>query len=149
MKDLKRELNVIVDNENLLRCKGRLQYAPLPFDSKTPIFLNDKHKLALLIVKNIHECYKYIGLKRTLTDLRQIFWIVRDRNFVRGVLKKCLVFRGFERKTYRYPITPPLAFLRLNDRRPFVTTRIDNFGPVYVKNVYWQSDKTYKARVTL
>ena len=57
LKDLKRELNVIVDNENLLRCKGRLRYAPLPDDSKTPILLNDKHKLALLIVKNMHECW--------------------------------------------------------------------------------------------
>ena len=57
LKDLKRELNVIVDNENLLRCKGRLRYAPLPDDSKTLILLNDKHKLALLIVKNMHECW--------------------------------------------------------------------------------------------
>ena len=57
LKDLERELNVIVDNENLLRCKGRLRYAPLSDDSKTPILLNDKHKLALLIVKNMHECW--------------------------------------------------------------------------------------------
>ena len=67
MKDQKRELNIIVDKENLLRCEGRLQYAPLPYDSKTPILLNDKLKLALLIVKNIHECYKHIGLKHTLS----------------------------------------------------------------------------------
>ena len=101
MKDLKRELNVIVGNENLLRCEGRLQYAPLPYHSKTPILLNDKHKLGLLIVKNIHECYKHIGLKHTLTELRQRFWIVRGRNFVRGVLKNCLVCRRFEGKTDR------------------------------------------------
>ena len=116
LKDLKRELNVIVNNENFSRCEGRRQYAPLPYDSKTPILLNNKHKLALLIVKNIHECYKNIGLKHTLTDSRQRFSIVRGRNFVRG---------------------------------DFVTTEIDNFGPVYVKNVFGQSDKTYKAWVTL
>ena len=39
--------------------------------------------------------------------------------------------------------------MRLNDCRPFVTTGIDNFGPVYVKNVSAQSDKTYKAWMTL
>ena len=65
LKDLKRELNVIIDNENLLRCEERLQYAPLHYDSKTPILLNDTHKLAQLIVKNIHECYKHIGLRHT------------------------------------------------------------------------------------
>ena len=101
LQDLKRELNVIVDNENLLRCEGRLQYAPLPYDSKTPILLYDKHKLSLLIVKNIHKWYKHIGLKHTITELRQRFWIVRGKNLVRGVLKKYLVCRRFEEKTYR------------------------------------------------
>ena len=119
LKDLKRQLNVIVDNENLLRRERRLQYAPLPYDSKTPILINAKHK--------------------------QRFWIVRGRNFVRGVLRKCSVCRRFEGKTYRYPITPPLAPLRLNGSRPFVTTGIDNVGPAYVKNVFGQSDKTHKA----
>ena len=85
----------------------------------------------------------------TLTELRQIFSIVRGRNFVRSVVRKCLVCRRFEGKTCHYPITPPLMPLRLNGSRPFVTTGIDNFGPVYVKNVYGQSDKTYKAWITL
>ena len=137
MKDLKRELNVIVDNENLLRCEGRLQYAPLPYDSKTPILLNDKHRLALA------------RLKHTLNELRQRFWIVRERNFVRGVVRICLVCRRFEVKTCHHPITPPVTPLRLNDSAPFVTTSIDKFGPVHVKNVYGQSDKTYKSWVTL
>ena len=110
---------------------------------------NDKHELALLIVKNIHECYKHIGLKHTLTVLRQRFWIARGRNFARGVLRKDLVCRTYEEKTYHYPINPPLTPLRLNDSRLFVTTEIDNFGPVYVKNIYGQSDKTYISGVTL
>ena len=143
LKDLKRELNVIVDNENLLRCEGRLQYAPLPYDSKTPILLNDKHKIAMLLVKNIHECYKHIGLKHTLTELRQRFWGVRGRNFVRGVLKNCLVYRRFEGKTYRNPITPPQTPFRLNLLLPP--------GLITLECSYMlqMSDKTYKAWVTL
>ena len=133
LKDLKRELNVIVDNENLLRCDRGNQYASLPYDSKTPILLNDKHKLAMLIVKNIHECYKHIGLKHTLTELRQRFWIVRGRNFVRGVLKNCLVCRRFEGKTYRYPITPPQTPFRLNLLLPPELITLDM--QLYVKNV--------------
>ena len=149
LKELKKELNVIIDKENLFRCEGRLQYAPLPYESKTPILLNEKHKLSELIVKYIHEQYKHIGLKQTLTELRQRFWIVKGRSFVRGVLRKCVVCRRFEGKTYRYPVTPPLTPLRLNDSRPFATTGVDNFGPVYIKNVYNESDKIYKAWVTL
>ena len=82
LKEKKRELNVVVLNENLLRCEGRLQNASLTHDSKTPTLLNDKQKLAQLIVKNIHKCYKHIGLKHTSSELRQIFWIARGRNFV-------------------------------------------------------------------
>ena len=46
LKDLKWQLNVSVDKKNLLRCEERIQHALLPCDSKTPILLNDKHKLA-------------------------------------------------------------------------------------------------------
>ena len=84
VKDLKRELNVIVDNENLLGCEGRLQYAPFSHDSKMPILLNDKGKLTLFFVNNAHECYKHISLKHTLTELRQRFWIVRAEILFEG-----------------------------------------------------------------
>ena len=109
-------------------------------DSKTDFWLSDRYKLAQLIVKNIHECYRYIVLQHSVTESRQRFSIERGRNFVKGVVGKCLVCRGFEGKLYRYPVTPQLTPLRLNDSRPFVTTEIENFGPVYVKNVYGQSN---------
>ena len=37
-------MNASVVKENLLRCEGKIQPAPLPCDSKTPTLLNDKHK---------------------------------------------------------------------------------------------------------
>ena len=86
MKDLKRELNVIVDNKNLLRCKGWLQYAPLPFDSKTPIFLNDKHKLALLLWK---ICTNVINIL-----VWNVHWVKADILDCKGQ-KFCS--RGFEK----------------------------------------------------
>ena len=73
--------------------------------------LNDNHTLAQLNVKNIYESYKHIALKHTLTELRQRFWIIRGRSFVREVLRKCLVCRRFEGKTYHCPITPILTTL--------------------------------------
>ena len=101
-------------------------------------------------MKNLHEFYEHISFKHTLTELKQRFRIVRRKNFVREFVTKCLlVCKRFEGKTYRYSITTSLTPLRLNDSRPFVTTGIDNFEPVYVKNVYGQSDKTYKTWVTL
>ena len=70
LNDLKREPNIIVDNENILRRKRRLRYAPLTYDSKTLILLNDKHDLSKLIIQKIRKRYKHTGLKQILTELR-------------------------------------------------------------------------------
>ena len=47
--------------------------------------------------------------------------------------------------------SPPLTALRLKDTRPFNTTGVDNFGPLFVKEVFCEKndDKMYKAWVTL
>ena len=54
-------------------CQERFQYAPIPYDIKRFFLLNDKQTLIQLIMKNIHECYKHIDFKHTLTELRQRF----------------------------------------------------------------------------
>ena len=92
-------------------------------------------------MKNIHECYKHIGLKHT--ELRQGFRIVRGRNL--GVLRKYLVCKRFERKTYHYSITPPLTPLVDLQLPPTLIT----FNVYMLQNVYGQSDKTYKRWFTL
>ena len=93
-------MTVIVNEENILRCtgKGRRQYTPLSYYSKKPIYFNDKHDISKLIVEEIHERYKKIGLKQTLNELRQIFWVVSGRNFVRRVFIKCLFADGVKGK---------------------------------------------------
>ena len=65
--------------------------------------------------------------------MRKNFWLFRGRNFVRKVLKSCLLCRKYEGPPYQYPVTPPLTKLTLFDSYVFYTTGIDNFGPLYVK----------------
>ena len=36
------DLNVKIDEEGILRCKGRLKFAPIPQETRSPILLNDK-----------------------------------------------------------------------------------------------------------
>ena len=47
--------------------------------------------------------------------------------------------------------SPPLIALRLKDTPPFNPTGVDNFGPLFVKEVFCEKndDKMYKAWVTL
>ena len=55
LRILKKDLNLIYDGDNLLRCKGRLKNAPLPYETKTPYLINTEHCLATLIVKHFHK----------------------------------------------------------------------------------------------
>jgi len=144
-----KQLNVHLDDDGILRCYGRLTNAPLPQETISPILLNSKHSLTRLIVLSIHNSMKHISLKHTLTEVRNKYWICKGRSFVRGLLIKCVTCRKLHSKSYNYPASPPLPSLRLNDTRPFYTTGVDNFGPVYLRNVFNDSGETFKAWVTL
>lgn len=151
--DLQRKFSehgVTLDHDDgLLRCGGRLNEAPLPYETRKPILLNPRHRLAQLIVTNIHRTLKHVSAKQTLTELRQRFWIFKGRSFVRTTLRKCTRCRLFNSKPYRYPAAPPLTKLRLQDNHPFSTTGVDNFGPLYVKEVFPNRNRLYKAWVAL
>ena len=60
------------------------------------------------------------------------------------------ICRKWHCKSYRYPPSPPLTPVKLNDLRPFFTAGIDNFGRVFVQNIYFvENDIMHKAWVTL
>ena len=51
---------------------------------------------------------------------------------------------------YNYPKAPSLTKLQLADTQPFSTTGVDNFGPVYVQNMFNRNDcEMRKLWVTL
>ena len=52
---------------------------------------------------------------------------------VRNISRACVICRKRHCKSYRYPPSPPLIPLRLNDLRPFFTGGIEKFGPVFLE----------------
>ena len=145
-------LNLTIDEKGLIRCTGRLSLAPLPYETRSPILLDPYYRLTKLITLNIHERNKHIGYKHTFTEFRQRFWIVRGRKLFRNLLRKCIFCKKIEGKSYAYPPSSrPLTALRLKDTHPFDTTGVENFGSLFVKEVFCEKndDKMYKAWVTL
>ena len=133
---LESELNVFNDDCGIIRCKGRLSQAPIPDSAKFPVLLARNHRLAELIVIRTHIMLKHSGVKQTLTEIRQKYWIPKGRSYIRKLLFNCVTCRRLQGKHYDYPTIPSLTPLRLSDIRPFFTIGIDNFGPLYVKNVF-------------
>ena len=76
---------------------------------------------------------RHNGCKETLNKLRQNYWILRGRNSVKVVLRKCRVCKMFEGKPYVYPNTPHLPKERLCDVRAFACIGIDYAGPILFK----------------
>ena len=101
LRILTKYFDLIYDDDNLIRCEGRLENAPLPYEIKTPYLINKYQCLATLIAKHFHESLLHISVKQTLTELRQKYWICRCRNFVRKILQNCNLCRKYEGSPYQ------------------------------------------------
>ena len=55
--------------DGLLRCKGRLDNADIPYATRHPVLLCKQHHLTLLIVQDAHERVKHNGVKETLMEI--------------------------------------------------------------------------------
>ena len=79
------DLNVKIDEEGILRCEGRLKFAPIPQETRSPILLNDKDPPSKLIILNIYESKKSISAKYTLNEFRQKFWLLCGKRIVKNI----------------------------------------------------------------
>ena len=76
--------------DGLLRVRGRLASAPVPYEKKHPIILPYKHHVTDLIIKQYHESLGHMGQECVLSSLRETFWVVKGRSAVRRVLRRCI-----------------------------------------------------------
>ena len=63
LKILSRDFKLIYGKNEFIRCEGRLKFAPLPYEVKTPHSNSTKHYLADLIVRRLHERSNHILIK--------------------------------------------------------------------------------------
>lgn len=142
-------LNTFTDENSLLRCRGRLENAPIPYEAKYPLLLTTESYFTRLVVLHAHNEVAHNGTRETLNRVRQEYWIPRGRNFVRKVVKSCWLCNYFEGKTFPYPNPPDLPESRLTDDRAFSNVGLDYAGPVYVKNVYGDLTDIFKCWIAL
>ena len=69
------QLGLYLDDDGLIRCRRRLQYAQLPHNTKFPILMPKESHLSTLIVRATHSMVLHGGVRETLTELRQSYWI--------------------------------------------------------------------------
>ena len=97
---LARQLRLFFDAEGFVHCGGRIHNAPLSEVTKFPYLLPAKHPLSRLIVLDIHVTLCHSGTGATITALRQTYWIPTARQYIKSILRHCVVCLRVTGRTY-------------------------------------------------
>ena len=130
---LVQQQRLILDDEELLRCGGRIHNAPLSEFTKFPYLLPSKHHFTKLIILHTHILQHHSGVNATLTSICQQYWIPSGRQQIRSLLCSCVICKKTSGRPYLTPDPPPLVKCRVNTAHPFEVTGVDFTGALYVR----------------
>ena len=134
-------LNPYIDEDGLIRIRGKLRRTCLPEASKNLIILR-AHPLLVLIIQHHHLRTFHIDSQLTVASLRQEFWILRARATVRSVLYKCIPCTR-ERPDVPVELMGDLPAASVNrTARAFVYTGVDYAGPIAVRTTPCRGHKS-------
>lgn len=141
-----RELKPFLDEDELLSVGGRLQHSDLSYREKHPWILPSDHRFTEMLVQYQHEKIMHAGVRDTLVQTREKYWILRARQVVKRVVSRCVLCKKFRAKAAQQT-TAPLPKDRITESPPFEITGVDFAGPLYVKT-HNSMTKSYIALFT-
>ena len=134
--------------QNVIRCKGRISNADLPYDTRFPIYLPSNSLFTKLIIQESHQQVFHQKVAATLTQLRAEYWIPRGRQIVKNTISKCQWCRLYDAMPYKPSPLPDLPKIRVGISPPFSNMGTDHLGPLYVRDIYTPK-KLFKCYIAL
>ena len=131
--------------EGIIHSYGRLKNAAMSDSCKYPILLPHANSLTRLIIANAHKVSLHSGVNHVLNFLREKWWIVRGRQSVKSVIRKCVQCLKVQGKPFPPQTDPPLPAERVNQSKPFQVSGVDYTGALLVKD----HNVTSKAYIVL
>ena len=125
------QFRLFIDDQGLLKCKGRINNAGLSATEKNPLLLPSKHPFVKMLVTDVHHRMKHGGVNSTLVALRGHYWILRGRLVVKSIIRSCVICKKLEGPPYCSQPSPDLPTCRVSDDPPFSHTGLDFAGPIY------------------
>ena len=141
-------LSPFIDQDRLLRVGGRLQSSFLSEDEKHPIVLPSKHPVTELVIRKAHLITLHGGPTLVQSHISRQYWIVKGRNFIRGVLRRCVQCARHNATTLEQQMGP-LPAIRTRPARPFTYTGVDFAGPFLFKTSPGRGLKAFKGYVAV
>ena len=126
-----------LDEEGIMRVRGRLGFSNLTFGQKHPIIPPKNHPFVRMLILHFHKENHHIGVDQLHFFLREKYWILKSRQLIRRILHTCVKCR---RVTSR-PMEPimgnmPESHLRLShEEPPWAHVGVDLTGAIQLKKV--------------
>ena len=141
-----KDLKPFLDDDGLMSVGGRLQHSEFSFREQHPWVLPTNHRYSELLVQYCHERVMHSGVRYTLVEVRERYWVLKGRQLVKQILPHCYICRRLKVKPVQQ-VTAPLPRDRVTESPPFEVTGVDFAGPLYVKTS-GQAKKAYIALFT-
>ncbi|XP_015190534.1 PREDICTED: uncharacterized protein LOC107074033 [Polistes dominula] len=125
-------LNPFVDERRILRVGGRLGRSDLPYEQKHAALLPKAHFVTAIIIREKHEKIYHGGAQATLNAVSENFWPINGRAEVKGIISRCTMCLLWKPIIPKYKMSE-LTTNRLQLNRPFLHTRVDFCGPIFIK----------------
>ena len=116
------QFNLFLDDDDILRCRTRINNASISDASKRPILMPRDHHYSKLIIRESHESVFHYGLRETLNHVRTQYWILRGREAVKKVIRPCVICKRAEGLPFAGCVLPDLPRFRVDDNAPFSHT---------------------------
>lgn len=121
-----------IDNNGLMRMRGRIERSSLTYDQKHPIILSGDSTLAKKLIVEAHQRTLHGGSQLCIQYLRDMYWITGLRSAMRMYIRKC-VRCTIHRKNVAKQIMADLPQTRVQMSRPFANCGVDYAGPFSLK----------------
>ncbi|GFY33532.1 uncharacterized protein TNCV_4538661 [Trichonephila clavipes] len=130
-KDSKtRELNPFLNEKGIVRINGRLHQSTLSCHEKHPILIPGKIRFTKFLVKDAHEKVVHSSVADTLIQVREKYWIPKERQIIKSIVRKCFVCKKIQFRPCTQIMTP-LPRDRIEQSPPFAVTGLDFAGLIY------------------
>ena len=122
-------LTPFVDEDGLVRVRGRLQQSGLSHEEQHPVLL-PKGRVAELLVRDQHRLMSHCGVSTLITAVRAAYFVVGLRCLAKRVKRSCMSCQRQDAVACNEPAAP-LPRDRVTRAPPFAVTGVDFAGPVF------------------
>ena len=127
-----RKPHLVLGNDGILRVGGRLENAPVEFETKHPIILPYRHHVTDLIILQHHQRAGHFGQEYILASLHQLYWIINGCSACCRVIGDSFICKKLgAAKGEQLMADLPMERVLPGDP-PFTHVGVDYFGPLSV-----------------